>query len=207
MRRFLARLRSLFRREQAEREMVREINAHLALLEDDFKRRGLPPEEAKLAALRSYGGVEQSKELHREARSFIWLEQSLKDLQYAIRGLLRTPTFTVTAAVTLALGIGANTAIFTLIKRSYLEMLPVRSPKQIVQITRSTMAQPESSSFSYPLYGEMADANTPFEGMVCTSGARVSLVGADDRPAESIPGEAVLPWASRGSKSLAGRSE
>src|SRR5262249_39628695 len=116
MRRFLARFANLFRREQAEREMAREISAHLALLEEDFERRGLPPEEAKLAALRSYGGVEQSKDLHREARSFVWLEQSLKDVQYAVRGLLRTPAFTTTAALTLALGIGANTAIFTLIK-------------------------------------------------------------------------------------------
>ena len=119
MRRFLARLANFFRREQAEREMAREISAHRALLEEDFERRGLPPEEAKLAALRSFGGVEQSKELHRDARSLIWLEQSLKDVQYAIRGLFRTPTFTATAVVTLALGIGANTAIFTLIKRSY----------------------------------------------------------------------------------------
>jgi predicted permease len=191
MRRFLARLAKFFCRQKAEQEMVREMRAHLALLEEELERRGLPPEEAKLAALRSYGGVEQSKELHREARSFIWLEQSLKDLQYAIRGLLRTPAFTATAVVTLALGIGANTAIFTLIKRSYLEMLPVRNPQQIVQITRSTMAQPEMSSFSYPLYREMADPNTPLEGIVCTSGARVSLVGADDRPAESISIELV----------------
>jgi predicted permease len=191
MRRFLARLANFFRREQAEREMAREISAHRALLEEDFERRGLPPEEAKLAALRSFGGVEQSKELHRDARSLIWLEQSLKDVQYAIRGLFRTPTFTATAVVTLALGIGANTAIFTLIKRSYLEMLPVRNPEQIIQITRSTMAQPEMSSFSYPLYREMAEASTPLEGIVCTSGARVSLLGADDRPAESISAQLV----------------
>jgi len=87
VRRFLARLANFFRREQAEREMAREISAHLALLEEEFEQRGLPAEAAKLAALRSYGGVEQSKELHRDARSFVWLEQSLKDLQYAVRGL------------------------------------------------------------------------------------------------------------------------
>src|SRR5262245_34658164 len=68
MRRFFARLANLFNHQKAERELAREIEAHLAMMQDDFERRGLPPEEAKLAVRRSYGGIEQAKELHREAR-------------------------------------------------------------------------------------------------------------------------------------------
>ena len=71
MHRFFARFVNLFRGEHAERELAREIEAHLALLQDSFERRGLAPAEARLAARRAYGGVEQAKELHREARSFL----------------------------------------------------------------------------------------------------------------------------------------
>src|SRR5215472_12945747 len=79
MRRFLAQVAILFRGRAAEREMSREIESHLALLEENFRARGLPPHEAKLAAQRAYGGVEQAKELHREARSLVWLEHIAKE--------------------------------------------------------------------------------------------------------------------------------
>ena len=94
MRRFFAKLANLFRGRSAERELAREIDSHLAMLQEEFERRGLSPEEAKLAARRAYGGVEQAKELHREARSFLWIEQWLKDVRYGARNLLRTPGFT-----------------------------------------------------------------------------------------------------------------
>jgi hypothetical protein len=88
MRRFFLRLANLFRGISAETEMSREIDAHLALLQDEFETRGMPPKEARLAARRAYGGVEQTKELHRETRSFIWIEQIFKDVRYGWRNLL-----------------------------------------------------------------------------------------------------------------------
>src|SRR5664279_3401805 len=102
MRRFFARLSSLFQASRRESDLAREIESHLALLQEDFERRGLPPEAARMAARRAYGGVAQAQELHRDARSFPWIEQIFKDARYGARTLLRTPTFSAIAIVTLA---------------------------------------------------------------------------------------------------------
>ena len=135
MRRFFARLANLFRR-RAEHEMAREIESHLALLQEDFERRGLPPEEAALAARRAYGGVEQSKELHREARSFMWIEQLVKDVRYGWRNLLRNPGFTAVAVVSLALGIGANATIFGIYNAVALEATSLDRSSRVVRVKR-----------------------------------------------------------------------
>jgi len=125
MRRFCARIANLFRRAHAERQMAREIDSHLALIAEDFERTGMPPQEAALAARRVYGGVEQSKELHRDARTFVWIEQALKDVRYAWRNLLRAPGFTLVAVVALALGLGVNFTIFAIYDAVALKPLPV----------------------------------------------------------------------------------
>src|SRR5258706_13254932 len=121
---FLRRLLHAFRPGRAEPDLARELASHLALLEDDFKRRGLSADDARLAARRAFGGVEQTKEAHRDARSFIWLDDARRDLVYAARTLRRTPGFTAVAILTLALGIGANVTIFTLLDAVVLKPLP-----------------------------------------------------------------------------------
>ena len=132
MRRFFARFANLFRGRRAEREMAREIEAHLALLQDEFETQGMPAAEARLAARRAYGGIEQAKELHREARSFMWIEQFVKDIRFSTRNLRHSPGFALTAIGALAIGIGANVAIFTVVNDVLLTPLPVPNPDRFV---------------------------------------------------------------------------
>jgi len=153
MGRFAARLASLSRAGSAETEMAREMASHLALLEEDLRRRGLSPHEAALAARRAYGGVAQPQELHREARSFPVLEQLLQDLAYAARGIIRNPGFALAGAVTLALGIGVNTTLFTAYNAVVLKPLPFTDPERVVRVRRafqSGLRGDVTYAFSWP---------------------------------------------------------
>ena len=135
MRHAWAKFASLFRRGRVEREMSREMASHLALLMEDFEKRGMTGEEAAVAARRSYGGIEQAKELHRETRSFVWMEQFFKDVRYAWNNLRRNPGFTLTAVIALSIGVGLNATIFGLYDAIALKPLPVADPGRLLKAT------------------------------------------------------------------------
>ncbi len=126
--------------------MEREMASHFALLEEDLESRGLSPEEAHMAARRAYGSVLHAKELHREARAFVWVGQLAKDILYGIRMLLRNPGFAALAVFSLALGIGANTIIFSLFNTILLRPLEFRDPARLVAIRTVPSGHPEQLS-------------------------------------------------------------
>ena len=181
MHRFFARLLNLLRPGRAERELSREIASHLALLEEEYECRGLAPPEAKLAARRAYGGVDLAKELHREARSFVWVEQRWKDLGYGVRSLRRSSGFTALAAVTLALGIGASTAIFTVVNAVLLRPLPYKDPGRLV-----TLLHYGTAPVAVANYLDWRDQSRSFEAMGAAEAWSPNLTGST--PPEHLRG-------------------
>jgi putative ABC transport system permease protein len=134
LRRGFAKFRYLFTNARVEEDLEREIAAHLALLEDDFLRKGMAPDDARRAARRAYGGVEQAKQLHRDERSLLWLHHAWRSLRFGLRMLLKNPGLSLTILLTLALGVGANTAIFTVDYAVLLAPLPYPHPEQLVSV-------------------------------------------------------------------------
>lgn len=132
--RFLFKLRNFIQPRRAEQDLAREIGSHLEQLQEAFQQRGMTTDEARSAAQRAFGGIEQAKELHREERSWLWPEQLHQDLRLSVRTLATSRAFSLTAILTLAIGIGANTAIFSLINAVLLRTLPVSHPEQLVQV-------------------------------------------------------------------------
>src|SRR5258706_4181668 len=179
-RRFWRRLATFFRHEKAEDELAREMRAHLTLIEDEFARRGMTAEEAHFAAKRAFGGVEQTKERQRDARSFVWLFDAQRDMRHAARLLRRDPLFTATAVLSLAIGIGANTTIFT-IGHALLFRPPagVTEPDALIDIGTRTPGGGFGNS-SYPNYLDLRQRATSLDGVYAYSlfPRAMSLAGA-----------------------------
>jgi len=132
VRMFFTRVMSLFRRRRLDADLDEEVRAHLDLLAAEYERHGMSAGQARAAARRAFGGVDQMKEIYRDRRGLLWMEDAAHDARYAVRVLIASPGFAAVAILTLALGIGANTAIFSLLDALMLRSLPVQRPQELV---------------------------------------------------------------------------
>jgi putative ABC transport system permease protein len=171
LKRLVRRLGNVFFPGRAERQLQREVTSHLAILEERFRTQGLTPEEARAAARRAFGGVEQAKEAQRDARSFIWLDDLRRDVGYGIRTLSRTPGFTLTAMLTLALGIGAVTIIYSVLRNVVLDPFPYsRSDRMVnVLLNDASNRRVRGPYFPAPEFLEYREQTQAFEDVVGTS--------------------------------------
>src|SRR5690349_23056041 len=199
-REWMKRVAGLFHKGRRDADLEEELAAHLELLVEQNVERGMTPEEARRAARIALGGREQIKEGVREQRGLPWLESLWQDVRFGLRTLGKNPGFTCVAILTLALGIGANTAIFTLIDAVLLRMLPVKNPQELVLLEWAKLQGPGGgmwidgsdweedgrvvgTPFSYPAFQQIRTRNQAFSGMFALAnlGDDVNVV-ADGEP-------------------------
>src|SRR5277367_3825381 len=145
------RLRSVFRRQNADLELDEELRGHVEQKTQQYIAKGMPQQEARRAALLEMGGLEKRKEECRDARQVRWLENFVRDIRFGFRMLRKSPGVTVVVVIALALGVGANTAIFSVVNGFLLRPLPVPSPEQITVLAIQQKDAPVGSGgFSYP---------------------------------------------------------
>jgi predicted permease len=165
-----------FRRKRWVEKLDAELRFHVEQQIQNYIQSGESPESARRKALLDFGGLDQVKEECREGRRFAFAETAWQDLRYAVRQMRHKPGFTITVILTLALGIGVNTAIFSLVDQVLLQTLPIPNPEKLVLLYQPgpvmgnvSSDEPGMPSFSYPMFRELQAAQTPFVGL---AGAR-----------------------------------
>ncbi len=181
MRILLSRFMGLFQKTRLERELDEELRSHLEMLEREYLGRGMSPQEARFAALRSFGGVDQTKERYREQRGLPFVDSFLRDIRYGLRGLRRAPGFAAVAILTLALGIGANTAIFSVVYAVLLRPLPYHNPSRLVYISEFWPHGFQVGTVPNPDFANWSEHGRLFDGLAAYGrGAEVNLTGTGE---------------------------
>jgi hypothetical protein len=159
----------------AEQELDDEVRFHLEMQVEKNIAAGMRPEEARYAALRTFGGVDKAKEECRDTRVLAFIDTLWQDMRFASRLLIKRPTFTAVVVLTLAVGLGANTAIFTLVNGWFLKGLPVPDPDQIAHIASSRQGEGGPGRASYPDFRDWRAENRTFQDIGAVALATVNL--------------------------------
>ena len=186
------RFMALFRRRDLEADMAEELRAHLEMEEAANEREGLTAEEARCAALRQFGGADQVKEYCRDQRSWVWLEQTRKDFQFAVRSLAKSPGFSLAVVAMLAIGIGATTAIVSFARPVIFPTIPYPKPEQLVVVTNGDISGHRPAApfpyFSFPCrYAVLRETMQSFAAFGAARYDSINLVVRGD-PAAAFVG-------------------
>ena len=181
LRAWMLRLSASFTRSRHEREMAAELESHLQLHIDDNIRAGMSPDAARRHAVLALGGIEATKERYRDRRGLPFVDTLRQDLVYAFRTLRKNPSFSAVAIGTLALGIGANTAIFSLVYAVLLRPLPFTDPSRLVMVFGTNVERGDQYDVSsYPTFLDWQEQNRSFESMAAFTNRQLVLgVGSD----------------------------
>jgi putative ABC transport system permease protein len=178
-------LRAALRRGAMDRDMGEEMRQHLERAEERLVARGMSPADARAAARREFGNVTVLEEQGREARGVAWIDSVRGDLRYALRALRTSPAFAAVAMLSLAIGIGANTAIFSLIDAVMLKSLPVARPAELVRLrlvdSGATAASPGGTHFTNPMWEQLRDRTAPFATYAVSGTTRFNLAAGGER--------------------------
>src|SRR6266542_3379973 len=183
----VARVAALLAGRRLDRELDEEVQSHLEMLAQDHVRRGMAPESARAEARRAFGGVDQMKERYRDQRSLPVVETTRQDVRYAARMLRKSPAFTLVAVLSLALGIGANVAVFTVINAVMLRTLPVPHARDLVVVDSRYRA--EQGRISFPMYRDLRARQQVFTDMLASAGetpVRLTIPAADGGSGASV---------------------
>src|SRR5829696_5235580 len=183
----MRRLLSWFRGNDLERDLQRELRYHVDRRVEDLTRAGLSEGEARRQATRELGGLAQVQEEVRDVWLTRWLRDFVYDLRFSARGFLRSRAFTVTTVLSLGLGIGAATAIYSLVDQVILHALPVREPERLVLVDwKGDQAANGFGTYnlmSYPICRDLQAHDQIFEGVLCRAATTVTLsMGGEHKP-------------------------
>ena len=178
LRELASRIRGMFSQNRLDRDLDEELSVHLEMLIDENVRRGMSLKEARDAARRSFGGVQQTRESYRDQRGLPIVETLIQDIRFGCRMLRKNPGFTAGAVFTLALGIGANTAMFSVINAVLLRPLPYLEPERLVWMTESG-DEVANRWLSFPNFVDWRERNSVFESMSTIRGWSLTMTGGD----------------------------
>jgi predicted permease len=180
LRRFFVRLTSSRSRERDESRLRDEIEEHLTLQTAENMKAGMSPEEARRQAVLTFGAVEAIKEDYRDTQGLPFLDHLVTEVRHALRSLRKSPGFTAVAVITLALGIGANTAIFSLVDRLLVRPLPVRNPEQLVIVADRSTTRPQPFMWNHRMWSEIQRRPELFDSTLGYFYSRLNLASGGE---------------------------